>query len=95
MLCPQLTQKLGSSEDFGCFSLMPAADASWGQQAMQHPTLNEDKLIREVTEGGEIKAAPCLEERNTKEQLPTRERTCGTLGTRWQNSTLSPHRAPG
>lgn len=64
MLCPQLTRKLGSSENVGYFPLMPAADASQvnkphGAQAQTRT----NKLIREATGKGEVKAALCLEER--------------------------------
>lgn len=81
MLCPQLTQKLGSSENVGCFSRNACSRCQLGQQAMQHPTSNEDKLIREATGGGEIKAALGSEARNVNKQFPTRELICGSLGT--------------
>lgn len=54
----------GSSENVGYFPLMPAADAS--QVNKPHgaqPQTRTNKLIREATGRGEVKAALCLEER--------------------------------
>lgn len=54
MPCPQLTRKLGASENVGCFSLMPAADVGQVNKPCGAQP-QEDKLIRKATGRAEVK----------------------------------------
>lgn len=56
---------------------MPAADACQINKLHgAQPQTRTNKLIREATGRGEVKAALCLEERNVNEQFPMREVIC-------------------